>query len=219
GRVQETTYMNYVSPGFFRALDMLLLAGRDFSAADAAGAPQVAIVNERFAERFGLGRDAVGQRITVGDTEALIVGVAADAKYSGLTGEIPPQVFRPRAQSSEFGAASCYVRGARPPDDLVRAVRETAARVDSVVPITNLRTMEQQVRESVATERFAAGMSTAFAALATVLAGLGLYGVLAYTVAQRSREIGLRFALGAPASRIRGMVLRQVMAIAAVGTD
>ena len=97
------------------------------------------------------------------------------------------------------------------------AVRQAAARVDPVVPVTSLRTMEEQLGASLATERFVAGTSGAFALLATVLAGLGLYGVLAYSVAQRSREIGLRVALGAPTDRIRWMVLRQVVGMTVIG--
>ncbi len=112
---------------------------------------------------------------------------------------------------------SFYIGGARRPEELLGAVRETAVRVDPIVPITGLRTMAQQVRENTATERFVAGTSAAFAALATALAALGLYGVLAYSVAQRSREIGLRVALGAPAGRIRAMVLRQVATMASTG--
>jgi ABC-type antimicrobial peptide transport system permease subunit len=189
---------------------MMLLAGRGFGDADRAGAQEVAIVNQRFVERFSLGPDAVGRRLSVRGVDTLIVGVAADAKYEAVTGEIQPQVFRPRAQSTEFGSASFYVRSARPPEDVMVAIRQMAARVDPVVPITNLRTMAEQVRVNLATERFVAGTSGAFALLATVLAGLGLYGVLAYSVAQRSREIALRVALGAPTDRIRGMVLRQV---------
>lgn len=99
----------------------------------------------------------------------------------------------------------------------MNAIRETFVRVDPTLPITNLRTMEQQLRESIGFERFFTGISTAFAVLATGLAALGLYGILAYSVAQRSREIGLRFALGAPTGRIRGMVLRQVTRIAVIG--
>src|SRR5690606_8222944 len=113
--------------------------------------------------------------------------------------------------------STLYVRSARPPEQLISAVSETLARVDPTMPVTSLRTMEQQFHESIAIERFVAGTSTAFAVLATVLAALGLYGVLAYTVAQRSREIGLRFALGAPTGRIRRMVLRQVAGMAVVG--
>jgi predicted permease len=217
GRVRAMIQQHYTGPGFLRALDIALLAGRDFGDADVTGAPAVAIVNETFVERFGLGRDVIGRQITVRGTEAVIVGLAADTKYNAVTLDIEPQVFRPRRQGADVGSASFYVRSARPPDDIMNAIRETAARVDSIVPVTDMRTMRQQVRESLATERFAAATATAFAVLATVLAGLGLYGVLAYSVAQRSREIGLRFALGAPLHRIRGMVLRQTAVVALSG--
>jgi ABC-type antimicrobial peptide transport system permease subunit len=121
-------------------------------------------------------------------------------------------VFRPLRNGSTF-----YVRGARPPEDLLNAIRETVVRVDPTVPITRLATMEQRFLENIAVERFVAQASTAFAVLATVLAALGIYGVLAFAVAQRSREIGLRIALGAPTDRIRAMVVRQVVAMALVG--
>jgi predicted permease len=217
GAVQGPVQLHYVGPGFFRTLGMALLAGRSFSDADRTGAPEVAIVNQRFAERFGLGRDAVGRRVSIRGVDVVIVGLAPDAKSEAVTREIPPQVFRPRRQSTEFGSATFYVRSARPPEDLMSAVRQTAARVDPVVPITNLRTMAEQVRTNLATERFVAITSGASALLATVLAGLGLYGVLAYSVAQRSREIALRVALGAPTDRIRRMVLRQVTWMAVTG--
>ena len=217
GAVQGPIHLQYVGQDFFRTLGMVLAAGRGFGDADRAGAPQVAIVNQRFADRFGLGRDAVGQRLSVRGVDTVIVGLAADAKYEAVTREVGPQVFRPRAQSTELGSASFYIRSARPPEDLMSAVRQTAARVDPVVPITNLRTMADQVLANLATERFVAGTSGAFALLATVLGGLGLYGVLAYSVAQRSREIALRVALGAPTDRIRRMVLRQVAWMAVTG--
>jgi ABC-type antimicrobial peptide transport system permease subunit len=145
-----------------------------------------------------------------------------------VTGDIVPQVFQHIAtrptpgldgrMGSTFSARSAfYVRSTRPPEELMNAVRETVARVDPTMPITNLQTVQQQFRNNIAIERFVAGTSTAFAVLATVLAALGLYGVLAYSVAQRSREIGLRVALGAPTSRIRGMVLRQVTRMAVIG--
>jgi predicted permease len=217
GAVQGPVHVQYVGSGFFRTLGMVLVAGRGFGDADRAGAPAVAIVNQRFAERFRLGRDAVGQRVSVRGVDVTIVGLAADARYEAVTGEIQPQVFLPRRQSTEFGSASFYVRSARPREDLMSAVRQAAARVDPVVPVTSLRTMEEQLGASLATERFVAGTSGAFALLATVLAGLGLYGVLAYSVAQRSREIGLRVALGAPTDRIRWMVLRQVVGMTVIG--
>jgi predicted permease len=209
--------LNDVSDDFFRTLDIGLLAGREFSIADGAGAPHVAIVNQRWAERLGPGGSVIGQRFSLMGGDLEIVGLVADVKYRNVTDEIEPQVFTPRRQATTLGAATFYVRGARPPRDLMNAVRETVSRGAPDVPITDLRTMEQQVRENLATERFVAGASTAFAVLATALAALGLYGVLAYSVAQRSREIALRFALGAPAARIRSMVLRQVGAMALTG--
>jgi ABC-type antimicrobial peptide transport system permease subunit len=180
----------------------------------------VAIVSRRFAERFGLAPDEiVGRRAdlnrvdvnTGGPLIDEIIGVVSDVRSGKITDEIEPQVFQP-APGGTF-----YVRGAPPSDALIDAVRETVARVAPSAAIANLQTMQQQFRDNIAIERFFAGTSTALAVLATVLAALGLYGVLAYSVAQRSREIGLRVALGAPAGRIRGMVLRQVTGMAVIG--
>ncbi len=211
-------HLNSVSSDFFRTLDVGLLAGREFSDADGGGAPPVAIINQRLAESLRFDRNAIGQRIRVFDgTIYDVVGVVPDVQYGNVQDEVEPQVFRSRRQQTTMGTATFYVRGARPPGDLLDTVRETVARAAPTVPITDLRTMEQQVNANLATERFVAGASTAFAVLATALAGLGLYGVLAYSVAQRSREIALRFALGAPAARIRAMVLHQVGAMALLG--
>jgi predicted permease len=217
GPVVVRTHLNSISPNFFRTLGIPLLAGREFADVDRSNAAQV-IVNERLAEQLGLGGDIIGRRIrgpTPGDAE--IIGLVADAKDIDVRGEIEPQAFTRRAPGGAFNSANFYVRGARSPDDLLSAVRETVTRVAPIVPIANLRTMQQQVRENLATERYVAAASTAFAVLATALAGLGLYGVLAYSVAQRSREIGLRVALGAPTGRIRRMVLRQVAGMALSG--
>jgi predicted permease len=216
GPVSAPSSVNWVSPGFLRTLGIDLLAGRDFTEADRGGAPMVAIVNESFAEQFGLGSDVVGRRVSFFN-ELEIVGLAADAKYDEVTGEIGPQVFQALRQSPTAGSASFYVRGAVPPEVLMRSIRDAAAGVDPIVPITELRTMRDQVAGNLATERFVAGAAAAFGALATILAGLGLYGVLAFSVAQRSREIGLRFALGAPGSRIRSAVLRQMARMAVPG--
>jgi predicted permease len=214
GRVVVRTHINSVGPGFFGTLGIPLLAGRDF--ADTDNTENVAIVNESLAERLGLGADVVGRRIqAIGDRE--VIGLIADARDIDVRAEIQPQVFTRYVPGGTLNSASFYIRGARPPRDLLNVVRETATRVDSIVPIANLRTMQQQVSENLATERYYAAASTAFAVLATALAGLGLYGLLAYSIAQRSREIGLRVALGAPTNRIRGMVLRQVAKMAVIG--
>ncbi|HVJ30154.1 MAG TPA: ABC transporter permease, partial [Gammaproteobacteria bacterium] len=214
------THLNYIGTGFFRTLGIPLLAGRDFTAADVTGTgtgtARIVVVNERSAERLGLGQDVVGRRIQVVGNEAEIIGLVANAKDEGVTNMIAPQVFMPRGQLAG-SAASFYVRSARPFADLLTSVRATIRRVAPDVPITDLNTMRAKARESLATERYVAAASTAFAVLATALAGLGLYGVLAFTVAQRSREIGLRFALGAPAGHIRGMLLRQMGVMTLIG--
>jgi predicted permease len=213
-----------IGPNFFELFGTELLAGREFSAADLASleAGQRVIVNRRLAERFGVAPEAmVGRRVDAGarrlDTGTAvtfeIVGVIGDLRLSGkVTEDIQPQVFFPTPIRDTF-----YVRGNLPPDAFLNAVRETVARIEPTIPVWNLQTMEQQFRANIAIERFFAGTATAFALLATALAALGLYGVLAYSVAQRSREIGLRVALGAQTTRIRGMVMRQVAWMAVIG--
>jgi len=211
---------NEIGRGYFRTLGVPLIAGREFTAADVAGAPRVAIVNEAFAEKFHLGRDAVGKRMTRGgnpelDTE--IVGLVKNAKYSEVKDEIPPLFFTPYRQDEQLGSIVFYVRTALPPAELLPAMRGVIARLDPNLPVEELKTMPQQVRKNVFVDRLLTTLSAGFATLATLLAAVGLYGVLAYTVAQRTREFGLRMALGADGGRVRRMVLKQVGWMTLVG--
>ena len=161
--------MNYVSPGFFRTLGIARLAGRDFDTSDTGDRASVVIVNEQFAARFGLGSDAIGRRLSMGPVgDVAVIGLAADAKYSQVTADIGPQIFLSRRQSPTMGSASFYVKSSRPPEDLMAAVRAAVTRVDPVVPLTDLRTMNDQIAENLARERFAAGTSAAFAVLAII---------------------------------------------------
>jgi predicted permease len=218
--IDNNSRYNEVSAGYFTTLGVPILSGRDFVPSDLKGGPKVAIVNETFAKKFNLGTDAVGKFMSSGRNDSLniqIVGLAKDAKYSSVKNEIPPLFFTPWHQDGNVGSLSFYVRTALPPEQLVQAIGPLMKRIDPNLPIEELRTMPQQIKENVFLDRMISILSACFALLATLLAGVGLYGVLAYTVAQRTREIGVRMALGADSGKVRAMVLRQVLGMMAVG--
>jgi predicted permease len=216
----DNSRFNLIGADYFETVGVPILAGREFTTSDAIGRPKVAIVNEAFAKKFGLGRDAVGKRMAVGDTAILdmeIVGLVKDAKYSEVKDVVPPVFYTPYRQQANVPNLNFMVRTSGDPVLLLRSIPGVIRRVDANLPVENLKTVPQEIRENLFMDRMISILAAAFAMLATVLAAVGLYGVLAYSVAQRTREIGVRMALGASSGEVRFMVLRQVLVMLAIG--
>ena len=214
-------WFNSVSPGYFETLGVHLLDGRGFTAKDDTEAPKVAIVNAAFVKHFFGDAPAVGRRIGQGidpgtPTDIEIIGVINDTHYETLRQEVPRQVFLSAWQRDFYGMA-VYVCTEREPESAFHAVRAAVRELDPNLPIIDKKTFEHQIDESLVTERMIATLSAAFGILATVLAVIGLYGVRAYMVARRAREIGIRMALGVQTGSVVWLVMREVLVLVFAG--
>ncbi len=211
---------NAVGAGYFRMMQVPLIKGREFGDADGPNAPKVAVVNEAFERKFGNGGSLVGKRMQQGaggKNEIEIVGVVKNTKYSEIKRPVPPLFFLPYRQAENFGEGNVYLTTAVPVETIVPAVRRLMQELDPNLPLEDMRTMEVQIQENIGLDRMISTLAGSFAGLATLLAIVGLYGVVAFNVARRTREIGIRMALGADRERIRGLVMGQVGWLAGIG--
>jgi predicted permease len=212
-------FMNSLSPGYFRTMGINLLEGRDFDERNMKRDARVAIVNRKFAEHFFGARSALGRHIGWGSgpeskLDIEIIGVVENSLYEGPREGIRRQVFVPNYGPS---SVAFYVRAGTSSKALFAALRGEVKKLDPSMPVYEMKTLESQLDETLSTERLVAALSVAFGALATALAAIGLYGVMAFVVARRTKEIGLRMALGAERGAVVWLVMREVLVLLAAG--
>jgi putative ABC transport system permease protein len=206
-----------INPSWFRTMRVPMQAGREFTDADNTTAPKVVIVNQALAHRYWPNENPVGKHIVVGrQTASEVVGVAADVKNQGLALDARPQIYMPFPQLA-WGNMNLLVRTASDPHALISPVRAQISAIDADQPVTNIQTVSELMESSLAQPRFMMLLLGAFSAMALALAIVGIYGVLAYLVAQRRQELGIRMALGASRSDILRLVVEYGFKLAAVG--
>jgi len=199
--------LNAIGPDYFATMGTRLLAGREFDARDTIGAPQVAIVSEQLAHQFE--GNPIGQTLAMGPNTYEVIGVAADSRYARVKDLPRAVVYSPYFQGLPRFPPSYEIKYERASEEVLRAAKDVIARIDPALIVFNVKTLEAQTRESFARERLLASLTTYFGTFAWLLAGIGLYGLMACTVAQRVREFGLRLALGAAPAAVRWSVIRE----------
>ena len=220
-----TPYLLRMGDHFLATMGIPLISGRDLDKRDVDQALRVGVVNEKFARDYFDNKNPVGRFFYFGDTDVPrpqdrveIVGVCKDAKYDRLTDEAPPTVYISYLQRNEWDHGMTFeVRTAMPPIAIGAAVQKVAGSIDRNVPVAEIRTQEEQIRDTLGTERMFAGVVSSFGVVAALLAAIGLYGVMAYSVTRRTSEIGIRLALGAGRRDVQWMVLRESLWMVAAG--
>jgi putative ABC transport system permease protein len=207
-----------ISPGYYRAIGTPLLRGREFTEADRKGSERVVIVNQAFAERFWPGQDPIGKRMRRGDSGPwrTVVGVVADTKQYEVDGEPPITAFYPNRQLG-VGTRYLVIKAKADPRALVAPVTREVQALDADLPVYDVSTMEERLADSFARRRFSMFLLGVFAACASLLAAIGIYGVVSFWVSQRTRELGIRAALGARHHDIMRLVIGQVVVLVGIG--
>lgn len=211
----EKAWLNAIGDNYFETMGIPLVAGRAFSNEDTATGPKVAVINLRLAHQFFPNENPIGR--TFNDDHIRIVGIGGDAKFKDLRMEPPPTYYRPYRQSATSNSVTFAVKAAVMPSSLTEAVRSVVLSLDKDLLITNMRTQDEQINDSLREERLFATLTTGFGLLALLLASIGVYGITAYTVSRRTNEIGIRMALGAQRPQVLRMVLREACWLAAAG--
>ncbi len=220
-KMDMNPWVNRVGPGYFSTLGIPLVAGREFTKRDTEGAPLVGLINETAARYFFPHQNPVGKHFGFGGRRGIadieIVGVVKDDKGANIKGKTPRFVYAPYLQTKSIAQMILYVRTTQPAKQMAGALRQAVKREDANLPVLDMKTMEEQENQYLTAERLIAALSASFGFLATMLAAVGLYGVMAYMVARRTREIGIRIALGADRAKVVRMVMREVAWMAAIG--
>ena len=213
---------NWIGPAYFSTMGIPLVEGREFGSSDAANSPKVAIINEAMVRRFFANRSPIGSKFTFGAGDKVrpdieIVGVVKDSKHAKVRDKVGPFVCLPYSQFKTIGEISFYVKTKQEVGAMAAATRREVQRLDGNLPVFGLKTLEGQIDESLFNDKFLTFLSMCFALLAALLASIGLYGVMAYTVTRRTREIGIRVALGATRGMVSWLILREVVVLAVIG--